>query len=110
MSDTYRVVVVTSTLPVSYELTYDLDAYSNVPTTTVPPCIEGSPLYAECDNQSSVALFPGQVDRNHDFGYKPPRRIGDFVWLDTNNNGIQDTGEAGIGGVTIPSLSPVMAL
>ena len=28
-------------------------------------------------------------------------KIGDFVWADTNNNGVQDSGEAGIAGVTV---------
>lgn len=32
---------------------------------------------------------------------KPAARIGDFVWLDINRNGIQDPGEPGIGGVTV---------
>ena len=27
--------------------------------------------------------------------------IGDYVWSDANNNGIQDPGEVGIGGVTV---------
>lgn len=32
---------------------------------------------------------------------KAPARIGDFVWLDLNRNGIQDPGEPGIPGVTV---------
>ncbi|OQX02939.1 MAG: hypothetical protein BWK80_56820, partial [Desulfobacteraceae bacterium IS3] len=39
-----------------------------------------------------------------DFGFIPEIRIaslGDFVWLDTNKNGIQDAGEIGITGVTV---------
>ena len=31
----------------------------------------------------------------------PPGAIGDFVWLDTNQNGIQDAGEPGINGVVL---------
>ena len=31
----------------------------------------------------------------------PPTYIGDFVFADTNLNGVQDVGEAGVGGVTI---------
>ncbi|MGB3918864.1 MAG: SdrD B-like domain-containing protein, partial [Thiothrix litoralis] len=30
-----------------------------------------------------------------------PSRVGDTVWLDTNQNGIQDAGEAGVQGVTV---------
>lgn len=32
---------------------------------------------------------------------KAPARIGDFVWLDLDQDGIQDPGEPGIGGVTV---------
>ena len=35
------------------------------------------------------------------FGYNGPGRIGDIVWRDLNRNGIQDSGEAGIQGVTV---------
>jgi uncharacterized repeat protein (TIGR01451 family) len=31
----------------------------------------------------------------------PPIEIGNFVWRDTNGNGVQDAGEAGIPGVTV---------
>jgi hypothetical protein len=36
----------------------------------------------------------------------PSGQIGDFVWSDTNGNGIQDAGELGIAGQTV-TLSPV---
>jgi hypothetical protein len=45
-------------------------------------------------------LFPGQDDPTRDAGIKlvvqQKAKIGDFVWLDTNSNGIQDPGEPGI--------------
>ncbi|MDB6153181.1 MAG: repeat-containing protein, partial [Chthoniobacteraceae bacterium] len=43
------------------------------------------------------------VDTSIDFGYSPvaASRIGDFVWNDLNDNGIQDPGEPGIDGVTV---------
>jgi LPXTG-motif cell wall-anchored protein len=31
----------------------------------------------------------------------PPNKVGDFVWVDTNHNGIQDAGEPGLQGVTV---------
>ena len=31
----------------------------------------------------------------------PPNKIGDFVWVDTNKNGLQDAGEPGVQGVTV---------
>ena len=30
--------------------------------------------------------------------------MGDFVWRDTNGNGVQDPGEVGVGGVTVRLL------
>ena len=35
------------------------------------------------------------------FGYNAPGRIGDTIWRDDNGNGIQETGEPGIAGVTV---------
>ena len=34
-------------------------------------------------------------------GLPPKAALGDFVWADSNNNGLQDSGELGIGGVTV---------
>ncbi len=31
----------------------------------------------------------------------PPNKLGDFVWTDTNKNGVQDPGEAGVPGVKV---------
>jgi hypothetical protein len=36
-----------------------------------------------------------------DFGYQPPGAIGDFVWLDLDQDGVQDEGEPGIANVTV---------
>jgi protocatechuate 3,4-dioxygenase beta subunit len=77
-SGTYTVDVVNGTLPAGALLTT-----SNDPTT--------------------VALAAGQVINTVDFGYNLPlgSRVGDTVFLDRNGNGAQDTGEPGIGGVTV---------
>ena len=42
-------------------------------------------------------------DQTIDFGFvRPaPGAIGDFVWHDLNRNGLQDSGEPGIDGVTV---------
>ncbi len=36
-----------------------------------------------------------------DFGILQPASLGNFVWNDANNNGVQDPGELGVGGVTV---------
>ncbi|GAB4032961.1 SdrD B-like domain-containing protein [Spirosoma gilvum] len=49
----------------------------------------------------SVTLAPGENNPNLDAGfYIPSAGLGDFVWLDSDKDGIQDSGEPGIAGVT----------
>ncbi|MEZ5325582.1 MAG: SdrD B-like domain-containing protein [Verrucomicrobiales bacterium] len=52
-----------------------------------------------------VVLGPGDVFLNADFGYVPVitslGSIGNTVWLDIDADGVQDTGEPGIAGVTV---------
>ncbi|MBD2490065.1 SdrD B-like domain-containing protein, partial [Aulosira sp. FACHB-615] len=44
---------------------------------------------------------PGENDTTVDAGFYKTAALGDFVFNDANNNGIQDTGEVGVGGVTV---------
>jgi SdrD B-like domain len=53
-----------------------------------------------------VVLGPGEVNLGVDFGYSigsnlSDAQVGDRVWLDVDNNGVQDSGEAGISGLTV---------
>ncbi len=43
----------------------------------------------------------GFSNRTVDFGFSPLASLGDRVWYDTNQNGIQDSGETGITGVIV---------
>ncbi|MEA2475790.1 MAG: hypothetical protein QOE06_3705, partial [Thermoleophilaceae bacterium] len=55
-------------------------------------------------NPSMVVLSPGNMqDETVDFGYSSPgiSGIGDFVWNDSNGNGVQDSGEPGLPGLTV---------
>ncbi|MCK5920948.1 MAG: hypothetical protein KAG66_08400, partial [Methylococcales bacterium] len=45
-------------------------------------------------------------DLDQDFGYLPLGTIGDTIWYDTNNDGVQDAGELGIAGVTVQLTPP----
>ncbi|MFC7477028.1 SdrD B-like domain-containing protein [Dankookia sp. GCM10030260] len=47
----------------------------------------------------------GASDSTIDAGFYLPAALGDRVWLDTNGNGLQDAGEAGLDGVTIKLFS-----
>ena len=56
-------------------------------------------------NKASFSLAAGEAKRTVDFGYAPPyASVGDRVWLDANRNGVQDTGETGISGLTVKLL------
>ena len=56
------------------------------------------------DNQS-IAVISDSVGRlDQDFGYEnqlPNDEVGDFVYADTNGNGLQDVGELGIPGIDV---------
>ena len=52
-----------------------------------------------------ITLGPGEVRLTVDAGINQPViapvSIGNFVWVDSNGNGIQDAGELGVAGVTV---------
>lgn len=58
-------------------------------------------------NSSNVPMISittgvaGQNNHNIDFGFKPQATLGDKVWRDDNKNGIQDSGEPGVAGITV---------
>jgi protocatechuate 3,4-dioxygenase beta subunit len=52
-----------------------------------------------------TTLLSGGQDLTLDAGYYKLAALGDFVWYDTNSNGIQDAGEAGIPNVTVNLLN-----
>jgi hypothetical protein len=83
----YFVVVNNATVPSGFTQTKDPDQVG-VCTT--------------CDAKASVTLAGANIN-TIDFGYAPTgtSSIGDFVYWDANDNGTQDTGETGIGGVTM---------
>ncbi len=59
-----------------------------------------------------VTLSSSSCSTTANFPYVGTGVIGDFIWNDLNDNGIQDSGEPGIGGVTVqaqycsPSIPP----
>ena len=52
-----------------------------------------------------VTLGSGEQNLTVDAGVYQKACVGDKVWEDKNHNGIQDAGEAGIGGITVKLLS-----
>jgi len=61
----------------------------------------GNKLPGDCPTTDSVDLQPAQSYLDADFCFVSPGSIGDFVWCDLNNDGLQDVGEPGIPGVVI---------
>ena len=53
---------------------------------------------------AAVSLQSGQSDITLDAGLWRPAALGDYVWLDTNHNGLQDDGITGISGVQVTLL------
>lgn len=60
----------------------------------------GGTTAAAHSRQLSVTVSGANISGTN-FGYNAPGRIGYRVWQDTNGNGLQDSGEQGISGVTV---------
>ncbi len=80
-ANTYTVQVDVTTLPPLYGRAYDPDGVM--------------------DDQTTYTLGVGEQVDTLDFGYWPLGSIGNTVWLDLNGNGVLDSGEQGIPGVTV---------
>ena len=87
------VVVVSHTGPIASA------ALSADPSSDGIPCTATNAYM--CDDQYGLTLLHGTRFTGADFGYQPPGVIGDLLWLDSNNNGVQDNGEPGIPNITI---------
>lgn len=91
-SGDYVVTVDPTTLPNGIDIpTYDFDE-PGAPDTIATP------------NTSSTTL-DGAADLDQDFSYTAPGSIGDTVWWDRNEDGIQDPDEPGYSGVPVTVTS-----
>ncbi len=52
-------------------------------------------------NTATLALAAGQARNDIDFGFEPLGTIGSLVWFDLDSNGLADTGEPGLSGITV---------
>ena len=84
----YTVAVDPATLPPGNSQTHDYDdPHSTTPATP---------------NTAAVTLDAADpVNNDVDFGYNSQATIGDTIWYDADNDGIQDPGELGLSGVTV---------
>jgi len=55
----------------------------------------------ELNRDVEVILAKGEDNNTIDFGFLKYGSVGDYVWNDLDADGIQDSGEKGIGGVTV---------
>ncbi len=86
----YNVVVDASTLPAG--VSPSADPNSDGLACSDPDLITYG--YDPCDDMAdSVLVSYGTQLLGIDFGYEPSSVIGDYVWLDVNGDGIQDSGE-----------------
>lgn len=94
----------------------DVDYTIAVDLSTVPAGFQGTLIRVGVDsavdsddNTGTTVNLPNRgfnyVDSSIDFGFVAPivceASVGNFVFNDANNNGIQDAGEAGIGGAVV---------
>nr|WP_236143254.1 SdrD B-like domain-containing protein [Nostoc sp. CMAA1605] len=91
-------------LPDTYQVRFSLPTGFNA----VSPYLQGSNTSSDSnanpDNNltsASITLAPGEVNTTIDAGFYKLASLGDFVFADNNNNGIQDIGETGVGGVKV---------
>jgi hypothetical protein len=101
-SGDYKVVIDETTIPGGFTPTTPRTANPNFYV------LASNPLIAAPDRPT---LGLTEDCRSADFGYKPlGNMIGDFIWADCNDNGIQNNGELGVAGVEVElecvSLTP----
>ncbi|MDR3572311.1 MAG: sortase, partial [Anaerolineaceae bacterium] len=95
----------TDLIPGSYSIEFNLPAGYAITLKD-----QGTDDTADSDADRStgktgpITLISNQTDLTWDAGLYQPASLGDFVWEDSNINGIQEAGEAGIGGVTVNLL------
>ncbi len=70
-------------------------------TCTSDPDADGDPNGPLRDGQYVYNLAWSENFTGADFGYQPPSRLGDTLWIDSNTNGVQDYGESGLAGVPV---------
>jgi protocatechuate 3,4-dioxygenase beta subunit len=70
---------------------------------------DGNPVAGGTSTTDVISVAAGEERLDIDFGLNNPTapsgQIGDFVWFDSNNNGIQDAAEQGVPGVTVSLLN-----
>jgi protocatechuate 3,4-dioxygenase beta subunit len=90
------------TMPTGYVITTPISRGDNGINTNSDGDTLAGFTYAR---STSINLSPNERDSTFDFGIYYPKAptatVGNYVWFDTNKNGLQDPTEQGISGVTV---------
>ncbi len=109
-SGDYTVSINTGTLPSGVTAT----SLTADPSTDGVPCYSPldpadpnySILLAECNSRvNSLSVEVGSLVGNANFGYQPTGIIGDIIYRDLNQNGVQDDNEPGIPNITVKATN-----
>lgn len=92
--------------PGVYQIEFVAPAGYTLTTPNVPSDdAKDSDAAATTLRTSLTDLVGDETDLTWDAGFFRPASLGDFVWYDDNDNGVQDAGEAPVAGVTVRLLS-----
>ncbi len=86
-------------LPGTYKITFSTP--TNFASTPANVGNDAQDSDAQNGMTPEFTIEYGDEDLSFDAGFYNPVNIGNFVWFDANNNGIQDVNEAGVNGVTV---------
>lgn len=98
---------VTNLIPGTYTVEFALHSVApgcRFATANIGADTADSDANASTGVAGAYPLTAGATESSVDAGIFCAAAIGDVVWSDTNNNGRQDAGEPGIGGVTVRLL------
>jgi hypothetical protein len=99
-----------TTLPtnVTYEVQFVAPGGDSFTTANVTPATPGeiNSVVGGSGLTGPITLTNGQVDNNVNAGLVLPKAaLGDYVWFDANDNGLQDSNESGVAGVKVSLLA-----
>lgn len=89
--------------PGGYRLRFEMPAQANASPRDVGSDLTDSDIDAS-GTTGVITLVSDQAARDADAGFWYNTRVGDRVWEDLNGNGLQDSGEPGLAGVTVRLL------
>jgi protocatechuate 3,4-dioxygenase beta subunit len=90
--------------PGDYSVGFEnLPAGTEFTTQEATPSGSGSDVDPLTGRTGIISLAAGQVNLDVDAGVRPKQTgsLGNYVWSDTNGDGVQDSNESGLGGITV---------